>query len=289
MTTERPAIDVVVPTRRRPEPLSRLLDALARQTLPRERFTLTVVNDGSDDACYGALMERYPWARYLVLPTRGGPSAARNAGALRGNADWIVFTDDDCVPPPAWLERAAAFHGADAFGGPVELVPGAARGTVARFLESSRFIRPHARENGIVYCLPSANLAVRRETFRRVGGFDERFTHAGGEDLDLTHRVNRLGRTAVDEGWVTRHADPGGLGELCRRYFRYGQGEAMFHAFAQDARPPSSPARRMRHLLGLAAKAVRPRAGGGVSYLLLAAARQGCFELGRTSGKWKAR
>jgi glycosyltransferase involved in cell wall biosynthesis len=50
METRLPAISVIIPTFNRAESLSATLESLAAQTLPRRRYEVVVVDDGSKDA-----------------------------------------------------------------------------------------------------------------------------------------------------------------------------------------------------------------------------------------------
>lgn len=80
MAPDAHRICVVVPTIGRPE-LSRCLAALDRQT--RRPDEVVVVRDEAGR----------------------GASWARNEGIRRSQGDLVAFTDDDCVPPPDWIEQ----------------------------------------------------------------------------------------------------------------------------------------------------------------------------------------
>jgi glycosyltransferase involved in cell wall biosynthesis len=111
-----PEISVVIPTFCRANLLRRLITALERQTLERDRFEVVVVDNASTDdtpAVLRELMARSPLEiRSLVEPTRG-PAATRNAGWRAARGDLIAFVDDDCVPEPEWLEAGFRALGAD--------------------------------------------------------------------------------------------------------------------------------------------------------------------------------
>ena len=54
---------------------------------------------------------------------RRGPSWARNRGIEKATGDLVVFLDDDCLPPPHWIEnflRIATEYQADGIGGTYE-------------------------------------------------------------------------------------------------------------------------------------------------------------------------
>src|SRR3989338_6032439 len=73
--------------------------------------------------CLAALREqtRAPEEIIVIRDEQGRGSAwARNEGIRRSRGDLLAFTDDDCVPPPEWLERlvdAVDRDGADGAGG----------------------------------------------------------------------------------------------------------------------------------------------------------------------------
>src|SRR5919107_2893076 len=124
MSAELPFLSVIVPTFQRPDGLSRCLDALAAQELPRARFEVVVVDDGSAEpprAIVSRFMPRLDVR--LIVQQNAGPAAARNAGAAAARGTLLVFTDDDCRPDPRWLRviaDAAARHPDCAIGGRVQ-------------------------------------------------------------------------------------------------------------------------------------------------------------------------
>lgn len=278
---------VIVATHCRPAALDRLLAALERQTLDAALFSVVIINDGSHDGAYAEIVHGRLSGRltYLAAPRRAGPASARNLGASKADCEWLVFTDDDCVPPAEWLEAfdSGWKEKGDVVGGGVHPLPGEKPGRLGRYLRDSRFIRPLYGADGAIEGLPTANLAVRREWFERVGGFDARFPFPGGEDIDLTRRLIGAGaRAAFAAEWATHHGVNCGAAEFLGRYFRYGYGEALAREFARDEIAPAVPYRRkLRLLLGLAGKTVHPWADRAWDYRVLTLAREVSYETGR--------
>jgi len=150
---------VIVPTRGDRARLARLLDALARQTLARDRWELLLAADRTRPDPQLAPLVAALGAR--VVEARGGPGAARNAGAAAAHGAWLAFTEDDCTPAPDWLERAAAALDRD---------PAAEVLTGATTKPGGRPV--HRQRPGAPLWLPT-NLFVRRDAFARAGGYCE--------------------------------------------------------------------------------------------------------------------
>ncbi|HSI14711.1 MAG TPA: glycosyltransferase [Chthoniobacter sp.] len=165
---------VVIPTCRRPDMLARCL-----RSLDGAEAEIIVSDDSDDDRTRDLLAREFPKVRWLQGP-RLGPAANRNRGARSAAGEWIVFVDDDCEPQAGWLEGLAQASGdTDVIEGRV-IAPGATDSPFEEHVENLR--------GGVLW---SCNLAVRRDVFERLGGFDEGFREAGGEDMEFAWRVAR--------------------------------------------------------------------------------------------------
>ncbi len=170
---------MVIPTRQRLESLATCLEQLApgAQTLGPTHYEVVVTDDGATDDTRVMLGKRFPWAAYTAGPRRG-PASNRNAGVRASRGEWIAFTDDDTLPDRDWLEQLLAASGG------MQAVEGR---TVCRL--GVRSPREHAPINELGGRWWTSNLAIRRDAFDAIGGFDERFTVPHMEDADLRERA----------------------------------------------------------------------------------------------------
>jgi len=189
---------VVVPTCRRGRALAALLERLhpERQGLEPHVFEVIVSDDAMNDPATERVRRQFPGVRFVAGPGRG-PAANRNHGARCARGEWLVFVDDDCQPSDGWLRAIASEIAAR----PLDVVEGK---IVAPEKKISIFRRDVENLHGD--CFWSANLAVRRDFFERIGGFDEDFPQAGGEDLELASRFRTSGaRTVFAAGALINH------------------------------------------------------------------------------------
>jgi GT2 family glycosyltransferase len=212
-----PAAAVIVPVHDGERTLARCLEALfaSKDLLSLE---VIVVDDASTDASRD-VAARFP-CRLLPLASRQGPAAARNRGAEASGADRLVFVDSDVLVRPETLaalvrtldEAPAAF--ATYARDPRE--PGFP--TALYHALSVRSLRDTAERTTVFY---SYCAAIRRDVFRELGGFDEGFTSATFEDVELGARLSRRGerivhRRDLEVTHAVRYTSVG----LARAYFR---------------------------------------------------------------------
>jgi GT2 family glycosyltransferase len=238
-----PRFSIVVPTRNRPGPLAACMGAVARLRFPRASFETIVVDDGGDRPLDAALEPAIARARARVVRQPGaGPAAARNRGAAEACGEVLAFLDDDCAPDPGWLDaldRAlAAGPGAGAGGRTVNALPGNPYATASQALIDylyAYYNQPGSPEP----MFTTSNLALPRARFLELGGFDQRFPRAGGEDRELCLRWARAGgeiRYVPDA--IVRHAHSLDLRGFLRQHFTYGRGAARFHRVRGSAPVP---------------------------------------------------
>jgi glycosyltransferase involved in cell wall biosynthesis len=238
-----PRFSIVVPTRNRPGPLAACMEAVARLRFPPASFETIVVDDGGDRPLDAALEPAVARARARVVRQPGaGPAAARNRGAAEARGEVLAFLDDDCAPDPGWLDaldRAlAADPGAGAGGRTVNALPGNPYATASQALIDylyAYYNQPGSPEP----MFTTSNLALARARFLELGGFDQRFPRAGGEDRELCLRWARAGgeiRYVPDA--IVRHAHRLDLRGFLRQHFTYGRGAARFHRLRGSAPVP---------------------------------------------------
>lgn len=125
--SQLPQICVCICTYKRPDILSRLLDALANQAT-EGRFTLSIlVVDNDKEEGARTTVERFAREsdhsiQYFV-ESRQNIALARNMAAANAKGEYLAFIDDDEIPPPTWLVTlflAREKFGADGALGPVK-------------------------------------------------------------------------------------------------------------------------------------------------------------------------
>lgn len=216
-------IAVLVTTYNRPDALAAVLAGYAAQR--GARFDVIVADDGSTGETRHLLEElepRLPFALSHVWHEDQGFRAAaiRNRALAASDADYIVFTDGDCVPTPDFVAQHArlAERGWFVAGNRVLLSSGFTRrvlggrlaihewtylrwlrawlrGDINRFaplvtLPDAGFRKAAAgRWEGVKTC----NLGAWRADLMRVNGLDESYSGWGLEDSDLVIRLLHAG------------------------------------------------------------------------------------------------
>lgn len=214
---------VVVTTYNRPDALAAVLEGYLAQD--HRAFELIVADDGSTpatravvEAC--AARADFPVQHVWHADEGFRAAAIRNRALAAATADYVIFSDGDCVPRPAFVRRhcALAERGCFLAGNrlllsesftrrvldarlPIHAWPAPAwiaarlRGDVNRLLplvalaDAAWRRREPQRWEGVKTC----NLSAWRADLLRVNGFDEAYAGWGLEDSDLVIRLLHAG------------------------------------------------------------------------------------------------
>lgn len=206
---ETPSVVVAVLTYRRPALLVPLLPEIARQAARvRPRAEVLVVDNDPDAGARSTVVGLGLAGVTYVHEPVPGIAAGRNA-ALRhaGDADVLVFIDDDETPAEDWLGTLLTAHrvlGGAAVAGPVVRLherPPAAWVRAARVFDRRRMATGTPMQ-----AAGSGNLLVdMRHVRRHQLSFDDRLGLAGGSDHLFTRQIRRTGGSIhwCDEAVVT--------------------------------------------------------------------------------------
>lgn len=193
-----PSVSVILPTHNRAALLGRTIAVvLAQKDVDLE---LIVVDDGSSDGTKRVLEQLDDPRVSSVRHERAvGLSAARNAGAAIARSDVLAFIDDDDVWSPLKLRAQLSALRREPDSG--WSVVGAV--TVNEAMRVIRWQAPPSSFDDLQTKLFEGNpvpgggsgVAVRRELFIDIGGFDSGFGAA--EDWDLWFRLAHESRAAI--------------------------------------------------------------------------------------------
>lgn len=270
-----PAVDVVIPTFNAKDMILRCLEYLQDPAIAQ----ITVVDDASTDDTRGAVSDRFPEVRTIVLDRHRGLAYALNRGAETGDAEYVLFLNNDICPVDGAvgeLYRALRDNplAVSAGGNLVDpqtgrtqdtyrprAIPGLA-GLVARLTGIER-LWPRNPWTGQHLSRPLDEVAtsrtdrqpagscllVRRDTLERVHGWDERYWF-WYEDVDLSRRLRELGDALYVPTAVFEHVGRAST----TGWVRYEQHRRLYHGtlrYAQRHLP-----RRQQIVLGALMAAV---------------------------------
>ncbi len=234
-----PFFSIIIPTYQRPAQLEQCLRAITRLDYPANRFEVVVVNDGSRGHPEKVVA---PFAARinvtLLKADHNGPATARNIGAAGAKGEFLVFTDDDCLPLPNWLQSfSKCFSEAPdgLIGGrTLNSLPDNPYSTAGQLLCDYLYAAYNADCQNARF-LTSNNLGLKRQHFTRIGGFDANFRWAGGEDREFSRRWRHHGRRIIyapEAAILHHHALT--FNTFFRQHFIYGRGAFLFHRKQKD-------------------------------------------------------
>lgn len=188
---------------------------------------IILVDDGSPEPVSNHLkVFRSISGKILMLrQLNKGPGGARNQGALHADTDIIIFMDQDCVPSKTWLENLLKPLDSGNFVAVMGRINShQISSRVACYLDYIVLLRKPKRGLDNNYkCLISANFAIFRDVFKKIGGFDERLTIAA-EDLDLTYRLVKEGfgkKLYYAEDAIVCHRHRENIADFSKQQFGY--------------------------------------------------------------------
>jgi len=182
-------ISVVVPCWNDNERLEQCLEALADQTI-RKELEIVISLDGGDP-----LPDRISVVADLVVTgPHAGAASARNRGWRASSGTFILFTDSDCVPSRDWAERmlCSLEEGADAVKG----VYSSGGDRIIQRLAQVEFLERYVllEKSASVDLIDTYSAGFKRSVLEEADGFDESFTVADNEDVDLSYRLVDMGK-----------------------------------------------------------------------------------------------
>lgn len=185
-TQPTPRVTVIVPVRNDARRLERCLRSILATTHPVDRLQLIVADNGSTDDT--PQVARAFGAHLLVCPDQP-VSAVRNQAVRAASGEVFAFIDADHEVAKDWIPLAVeglARPHAGAVGAPYSAPPD---GTWVQRLYDAFRARPEGVQR--VDWLPSGNLAIWRQAFEKLDGFDT--TLETCEDVDFCQRLKRAG------------------------------------------------------------------------------------------------
>ena len=212
---------VVIPARDAEDLIGGCLAALERQTVPRDRYEVIVVDDGSRDAT-AEVARGFSGVRVLRQTGRG-PAAARTRGARAARGEIVVFTDADCEPTEGWLAALLAPFDDSEVVGTKGTYLSRQRALTARFTQleyEDKYDRMRRFER--IDFIDTYAAAFRRDAFLEAGGYDESFPVPSAEDVDLSYRMAAAGHVMrFAPAAAVYHRHPERPGVYLRRKYRY--------------------------------------------------------------------
>jgi glycosyltransferase involved in cell wall biosynthesis len=198
-------ISVILPATNESVLLRRTVEQF-EATLPAGSEIL-VIDNGSTDGCADFLVEEPREAVQLIRTSEPlGVAAARNHGLARARGEIVVFADAHIDLPEAWWQPIA-----DTLNRPEVGVVGPGIGTMGkpgrgaacgqRIAEPTLQLKWMSRQGDEPCPVPTLGggfMAMRHDTLKRAGAFDESMAQWGSEDMELCLRYWLLGY----EAWV---------------------------------------------------------------------------------------
>ncbi len=228
---------LIIPTYNRMMKLFRLLKNLNQiAPLPDE---VIIIDDHSSDQTPDLLrrwkdLDNGICKKIVLKNNNSGPAHSRNLGIELASNNLVAFVDDDVVIKNNWIEKITTplkntHKSLVGVGGVVKAFK---KHIISQYCVIHKILEAPIQLN----YLPTVNCCFKKEHLMEVGGFDERFLFAGGEDTDLCLRLKKRGYffDKVQDAIVYHDFSPNFI-DFCQTWFRYGKGTHLaIHNLRRD-------------------------------------------------------
>jgi N-acetylglucosaminyl-diphospho-decaprenol L-rhamnosyltransferase len=211
----RPSVSVLIVAWNSAQELRRTLPPLVAEL--REGDELIVVDNDSPDDSAAVARELAPAVKIVTMGGNRGFAGGANVGAANATGDLLVILNPDAMPLPGWGEAIRRpwreGRGWSAWQGLVAGEDGTTINSAGNPCHFTGIVWAGMHDEpiaaapgpGDVTSLSGACLAVPLETWRRLGGFAERF-FMYHEDVDLSLRLRLMGEaTGIEPTAVVAH------------------------------------------------------------------------------------
>lgn len=184
-------VSIIIPAYHDWQRLSLCLDALSKQTFPKEMFEVIIVNNDPNDNV--PLNFSLPDGYKIIVEEKSGSYAARNTGLKVAKGEIIGFTDSDCIPDKDWIKNAVNYlmnnESCSRIGGNILVFNKSSKPSIVE-LYNNVYSFPQKWHVNKVGTSVTANLFVYKYLFDKVGYFDEKLMSMG--DSDGHSRLEKL-------------------------------------------------------------------------------------------------
>jgi GT2 family glycosyltransferase len=202
-------VSFIIPVRNDAARLQLCLRSILRNRQTPNQVEIIVVDNGSTDD--SADVARRHGARVFNVVS-GRVAELRNYGALQASGDVLAFVDADNEIAGGWLYAALECLRAPKVGAVGALYEAPPDGTWVQRTYGQ--LRGGPRDQQDAHWLGSGNIAVTRDAFELVQGFDTRLETC--EDVDFCQRLRAKGLRIVSDSRLrsVHHGDPSTLWEV---------------------------------------------------------------------------
>ncbi|MDD5091150.1 MAG: glycosyltransferase [Candidatus Wallbacteria bacterium] len=232
---------LIVPYYDHPEIVSAFIRSAVSLDFPRDLFELILIDDGSNQPLPRFEIPADFKIKHLHI-SHSGRAKARNTGIAEAQGQHLLFLDSDVIATPELLQAHRSFlnqHPGCAVLGRIDFPPGltpdplTASSDLPQFFSNLR----HAERLTCSQFL-TCNLLVERHAVSSAGGFCEKFTEYGYEDLELGWRLcskNGL-QLLYNSKALAYHHHERDLSALTAQQISLGKGQLVFHLLHPESR-----------------------------------------------------
>lgn len=181
-----PIFSVVIPAYNEEKYITACVKSVLNQDFDKNLYEFIVVNNASTDKT--AQVAKSAGAKVVNEPKKSN-TQARITGINKTKGEIIAFTDADSRVPSDWLTKMYANFKNDS---KLDAIGG-----VFSFWDGNSLLKLICKmsQRG-TYHVSGGNMAIRRKSYFRIGGFDPKITL--GEDVYLHLKLKKHGKVIID-------------------------------------------------------------------------------------------